>query len=118
MVVLMRVIRIPYLILAVTLIAASHVSAAPTAYSLDGIVLGSTIDDAVSALGKPNTSSGTKYEWINLGAGLSRLDHSGSGRHLEDCGKGGLLGSGQSAHADSVSQCHRVMLLRFHRMAD
>jgi hypothetical protein len=65
----MRVIRIPYLILALTLIAAAQASAAPTTYSLDGIVLGSTANDAVSVLGKPNVSSSTKYEWINPSGG-------------------------------------------------
>jgi hypothetical protein len=51
------------------LIAAAQASAVPTVYSLDGIVLGSVVNDAVSALGNPNVSSSTKYQWRNSSGG-------------------------------------------------
>jgi hypothetical protein len=65
----LRLISIPVLVVAVALIGAAAASTPPTSYSLDRVVLGSTMDDAVRILGKPDVSSSPTFQWTNASGG-------------------------------------------------
>jgi|SRR5579872_7481795 len=64
---------VSFLTVAVALIVASRALAVSPSYSLDGIVLGSTVAAAIRTLGKPTVSSSTKYKWTNSSGGTDTV---------------------------------------------
>jgi hypothetical protein len=65
--------RILLLILAVASIGAAPASPPTPSYSLDRVVLGSTVSEATVILGKPNVSSIPAYQWRNSYGGTVTL---------------------------------------------
>lgn len=109
---LLRPNRIPILIAAIALIGAAPASAPSPSYSLDGVVLGSNVSDAIRILGIPSLSTSTTVQWTNSYGGsvtvlagpdghITLIDEIAGAHELRDikaAGFGGVLG--ESGHVN------------------
>jgi len=108
----MRPFSICLLIAALMSVGTTATPANPLSYSLDRIVLGSNVKEAIRILGRPSISSATTYRWDNSSGGTITLltDSNGNitlidvlgGNHerraIDAAGGGGTLG--ETAHAN------------------
>ncbi len=100
------------LLLAVSMIGATPAPSPMPSYSLDGITLGSSVDDAIRNLGKPHSSGNKTYEWNNTAGGkitalvnpsrhvvvIDVLVGAHERRRVDVAGGGGILG--ESGHVN------------------